>query len=74
MRFYVKDSERKPDPAPARVNARLAILVGIGLWLLALAWMLVFAGATTAHKPWYPFTCLAGVGLGIFAWFKVGRR
>ena len=73
MRFYVKDSERKPDPAPAEVNARLAIAVGVGLWLIALVGILVFAPATP-DKSWYAFTCLAGVGLGVFAWFKIGNR
>ncbi len=73
MRFYVKDSERKPDPAPAAVSARLAIAVGVGLWAVALVCILVFAPAST-DKSWYAFTCLAGIALGIFAWFKIGNR
>ena len=73
VRFYVKDSERKPDPAPAQVNARLAIAVGCGLWAVALVGILVFAPASP-DKSWYALTCLAGIALGIFAWFKIGDR
>ena len=75
MRLYVKDSERKPDPAPVKTNARLAIVVGLVLWVVALALCLVFAPAlAAAEKSWWLSTCLFGIALGIFAFFKVRRR
>lgn len=75
MRLYVKDSERKPDPGPADVNAGRAIIVGSVLWALALVGVLAFTPAQlAANKTWYAFTCLAGIALGVFAWFKVRNR
>ncbi len=75
MRFYVKDSERKPDPQPVKTNARLAISVGLVLWVLALAACIFFSGSlAAAEKSWWLSTCLFGIALGVFAFFKVGKH
>ena len=37
MRLWLKDSERRPDPEPVKTDDRKAMLVGIALWLVALA-------------------------------------
>ncbi|MEY4436993.1 MAG: hypothetical protein RL100_457 [Actinomycetota bacterium] len=74
MRFYVKDSERKPDPQPVKTNTRLVILVGLGLWLLALVFCFVFAESLAASQESWLATCGFGILLGIYAFFHVRRR
>jgi len=74
MRFYVKDSERKPDPAPVKTNAKLAISVGLVLWGLALLVLLFAGSAIPAAQESWKFTCLAGLGLGFYALFHVRKR
>ena len=36
MRLWVSESERRPDPAPARTDARKALLAGTAAWVVAL--------------------------------------
>lgn len=75
MRFYVKDSERKPDPEPIKVNAKLAIKVGLVLWVVALALLLVLQATQAAtQKPWYTSTCAVGIVLGLWALWRERRR
>jgi hypothetical protein len=74
FRWYIKDSERKPDPQPMQTNARLAILVGSSIWLIALVYLLAFKPAFAAEQPSATYTCIAGLGLGIYAFWHVGRR
>ena len=75
MRFYIKDSERKPDPEPIKVNAKLAIRVGLVLWVVALALLLVLQATQPAtQEPWYTSTCLVGIVLGIYALWRERRR
>ncbi|WP_138315731.1 DUF2530 domain-containing protein [Rhodoluna limnophila] len=75
MRFYVKDTERKPDPAPVKTNARLVIAVGVVLWAVALVLGLIFSATlASAQKSWWLSTCLFGIALGVFAFFKVRNR
>lgn len=74
MRFYVKDSERKPDPEPIKVNAKLAIMVGLVLWVVALLFLVFQATQATAQKPWYTSTCVVGIILGIYALWRERRR
>ncbi len=72
MRFFVKDSERKPDPQPVKVNARLAIGFGLIAWVVAL--VLLFAGLIPTTSALEPATAIVGLALGLFGWFWVGRR
>ena len=74
MRFYVKDSERKPDPEPIKSNAKLAILVGLILWVVALLFLVFQATQATPQKSWYTTTCIVGIVLGIYALIRERRR
>lgn len=66
MRLWLKDSERRPDPAPVKTDDRKAMLVGIALWLVALAVLLFFIGPLTeAGNAWWLWTCVAGLALGL---------
>ena len=59
MRFWLSESERRPDPAPARADARKAVLAGTLAWLVALALSLLFR------------TLLEAAGLGWLVWAAV---
>jgi hypothetical protein len=74
MKFYIKDSERKPDPEPVKTNAKLAISVGLVMWSLALVVLLLAGSAIPAAQESWTFTCLAGIGLGLYALFHVRKR
>lgn len=74
MRFYVKDSERKPDPQPPKVNAKAAILVGVSLWVLALLFLVFQTPQSASQEPWYAATCVVGILLGVWAFIRELRR
>ncbi|TFD54828.1 DUF2530 domain-containing protein [Cryobacterium sp. Hh11] len=84
MRLWLKDSERRPDPLPARTDARTALVVGTLLWLMALGAALVVeftaprsSGAASAAGPgWWLWCAVIGVGLGLagLAWVQFRRR
>jgi hypothetical protein len=66
VRIWLKDSERRPDPSPVTTDDRKAVLVGIVLWIIALAMLLVFlAPLTAAGLGWWLWTCVAGLALGV---------
>ena len=74
MRFYVKDSERKPDPEPTKVNAKAAILVGVSAWTVALLFLVLQSTQSASQKPWYTATCVVGILLGVWAFLRERRR
>ncbi len=66
MRWYLKESERRPDPPPMQTDDRKVILVGMVLWLLALGVLLVFLSAIVeAGLVRWLWTVLVGLGLGL---------
>ena len=66
MRIWLKDSERRPDPAPVSTDDRKAVLVGIALWIAGLAGLLVFlTPLTEAGDAWWLWACVAGLALGL---------
>jgi hypothetical protein len=66
VRIWLKDSERRPDPAPVKTDDRKAVLVGIVLWIIALAVLLVFlTPLTAAGQGWWLWACVAGLALGV---------
>jgi hypothetical protein len=75
MRWVAKDSERKPDPEPIKGTAKFAVVFGMAGFLIALVLILVFYNQIdNPHKIWYPYTCVAGLLLGVFALFRVRDR
>jgi hypothetical protein len=66
VRFWLSESERRPDPAPARADARKAVLVGTVAWLLALAAALLWrTQLDDAGLGWLLWAAVTGVAIGI---------
>jgi FtsH-binding integral membrane protein len=66
VRIWLKDSERRPDPEPVETDDRKAMLVGIVLWVVSLAVLLLFIGPlNTADNLWWLWTAVAGLALGL---------
>lgn len=65
VQLFPDESVRKPDPAPTRTNDRIPMLIGTGLWLLALVGLLAIPGALEASPSFWLPTCLVGFGLGL---------
>ncbi|MEO7123867.1 MAG: DUF2530 domain-containing protein [Lacisediminihabitans sp.] len=75
MRLWLKDSERRPDPAPVKTDDRKAMLVGSGLWLVALGVLLVFARPITeSGNQWMLWACVVGLALGLAGLLYTHRR
>ena len=66
MRFWLSEDDRRPDPAPARADARKAVLAGTIAWALALVLSLVFrAPLVDAGLDWITAASATGVVLGV---------
>lgn len=66
MRLFLKDSERRLDPAPVTTDDRTPLVIGIAAWSVALV-VLLFAVGTVipASETWLPWMCVIGIILGI---------
>ena len=63
-----------PAPVePLAVPTQKIIAVGIGVWLVALVVTLAVPGLHTGDRSWWPWTCLTGALLGVFAMWFVRR-
>jgi RsiW-degrading membrane proteinase PrsW (M82 family) len=72
MRFWLAEAERRPDPAPARADARKAVLAGTVLWLVALVvCLIVRAPLAEAGLGWLVWACAVGAVIGVIALFVV---
>ena len=66
MRFWLSEAERRPDPEPARSDARKSLAVGTAAWLLALIGCLVAQPALDeAGFGWFTAAAATGLVLGI---------
>ena len=66
MRLWLNESERRPDPAPARADARKAVLVGTLAWLVALVLSLaVRSQLDAAGMGWLVWAAVTGFALGV---------
>ena len=72
MRLWLRDDERRPDPVPVKTDDRRAVLVGLGLWVVALVVLLVF-GVGTGTWMW---TIGVGIVLGVLGlgYLTIARR
>jgi hypothetical protein len=75
MRLWLKDSERRPDPAPVATDDRKPMVIGLALWIVALVIVLIALGpAGVSADPTPLFACVAGIGLGLLALVFVHRQ
>lgn len=75
MRLWVRDDERRPDPAPLRTDDRLAFTIGLIGWIIAgviTVGMLVL----TDREANVGALVTIGVGLllGVAGWVVSSRR
>ena len=66
MRVWLREDERRPDPEPAAVDGRTALLVGIACWVVAALVVLAFSEPLfEAGSDAQLWTCLVGIGVGL---------
>jgi hypothetical protein len=75
VRLFIKDSERRPDPAPLRTDDRKVVLVGIVGWILALVVMLLLLPQLQeSGLVWLLWTVVGGLVLGLVLLVVTARR
>jgi len=66
VRLWLKDSERRTDPAPVVTDDRKAMVVGLALWLVALVAVIIALPTLTASdQAWWLEMCVTGLVLGV---------
>jgi uncharacterized RDD family membrane protein YckC len=63
----------RPTPPPLRVDTGRVLLVGIALWLVALAVTLLVPALHEGERSWWPWVCVAAVVGGLLALTYVRR-
>ena len=75
LEVILRPDRRREDPPPVEVDMRKVFLVGLLLWVVALAVFTALraAGVVGTTPVW---TCTAGIVLGLvgLAWERVHRR
>jgi uncharacterized membrane protein len=66
-------STRRPAPPPLEGNDQLVTAVITVAWAVALVVVAVLRDRLPAGDRWWVWTCVAGLGLGIFALWYVPR-
>lgn len=66
MRLWLSESERRPDPVPARADARKAALAGTIGWVLVLVGAIAFRDTLDeAGLDWLLWAAVTGVVVGV---------
>jgi uncharacterized membrane protein len=66
-------STRRPAPPPLEANDQLVTAVVTAAWAVALVVVLVLRASLPAGQRWWLWTCVAGLGLGLFGLWYVPR-
>jgi FtsH-binding integral membrane protein len=75
VRLFIKDSERRPDPAPVKTDDRKVVLVGLVLWIVALGVMLaLLPQLQESDLVWLLWTVVVGFGLGLVLLVYTSKR
>ena len=74
LRLWIRDRDRRADPAPAEATGRTAVAVGTIAWSAAAVAALAFPGAIGADDPAVVTTCGVGVAVGLIGLVYTGRR
>lgn len=59
--------------APLAVPTRRIIRIGLALWALALVVTLAVPALRSEERSWWPWACVAGLGLGMLGYTYVAR-
>ncbi|GIH78499.1 DUF2530 domain-containing protein [Planobispora longispora] len=62
----------RQDLQPLKTNDTATILAGMALWAVALVVLLILQPGP--EDRWWIWTCLSGIGLGVFGLWYVRRR
>lgn len=66
---------RRPDPPPLDIDESRIIAVGIAAWSVAFVVLIcMHSRLSREHHSWYPWTAVAGIGLGFWGWYLVRKR
>lgn len=63
----------EPGALTLAVRSDRIVLVGIGLWALALVLTLVVPSWHTGDREWWPWACVTGLVLGAVGWAYLRR-
>jgi hypothetical protein len=64
--------EAAPTTSP-RLSSRALALGGTACWSVALVVVLAVPDLHRGERSWWPWTCVCGIALGVFAWWFVRR-
>jgi H+/Cl- antiporter ClcA len=64
---------RRPTPAPLEANDQLVTAMITAGWAIALIVLLVIRTHIPASDRWWIWTCVTGLGLGVFGLLYVPR-
>lgn len=67
------DADRPAELEPLKVNSLHIVEVGMAAWLVALVVTLVLPGLHSGDRSWWPWACVAGLGIGVFGWVYIRR-
>lgn len=74
MPLYLPPERRRPDPPPLRTDDRKTVLVGTAVWAVLLVVTLVGRDDLGGDRGWWPWSCAAGVALGLVGLVYLHRR
>ena len=56
---------------PLETNERIPVGIGIACWAVALVVLLILRGHLPGVREWWIWTCVAGIGGGLFGFFYI---
>jgi hypothetical protein len=69
----VSEPARPTPPPPLEANDQLVTVIVTAGWAVALIVLLIVRGSLPAGARWWIWTCVAGLGMGLFALWYVPR-
>ncbi|HET8601092.1 MAG TPA: DUF2530 domain-containing protein [Segeticoccus sp.] len=65
--------EGRTELAPLKVNSLRIVEAGMAVWLVALVVSLALPSLHAGARSWWPWCCVAGLGIGVFGWVYIRR-
>ena len=73
MKLTRERAERPAPPPPLEANDRVVTWAGTAGWAVALVVLLIVRSSLPAGQRWWIWTCVTGLGMGLFAIWYVPR-